>query len=148
MQYNGVYTEYIDKRTDYRMKIIRIAAAIAIIASTSACTSTGDASIKHTTLMEVNQNIHDGVTTASQVHQIYGKPGQKGYENGYEFWVYSFTAGREDGLSIAQDVVGLGMLGERTNNKSKTLTIVFNNGVVLNHSFSTSNFSSSSGIRQ
>ncbi|ANA13983.1 MULTISPECIES: hypothetical protein [Acetobacter] len=130
------------------MKIIRTAVAMVIIASTGACTSSGDASIKHTTLTEVNQNIHDGVTTSSQVHQIYGEPGQKGYENGYEFWVYSFTVGREDGLSIAQDVVGLGMLGARTNNKSKTLTIVFNNGIVLNHSFSTANFSSSSGIRQ
>ncbi|AOW46402.1 hypothetical protein A4S02_06060 [Acetobacter ascendens] len=130
------------------MKIMRAAVALAIIASASACTSTGDVSIKHTTLTEVNQNIHDGLTTVSQVYQIYGEPGQKGYENGYEFWVYSFTAGREDGLSIAQDVVGLGMLGEKSNNKSKTLTIVFNNGIVLSHSFSTSNFSSSSGIRQ
>lgn len=130
------------------MKIIRTAVVTALITITSACTSTGNTSIKHTTLTEVNQNIHDGVTTASQVYQIYGEPGQKGYENGYEFWVYSFTAGREDGLSIAQDVVGLGMLGEKTNNKSKTLTIVFNNSIVLNHSFSTSNFSSSSGLRQ
>lgn len=130
------------------MKIIKTALVIGIIFSANACTSTGNVSIKHTTLTEVNQNIHDGMTTAAQVYQIYGEPGQKGYENGYEFWVYSFTAGREDGLSIAQDVVGLGMLGEKTNNKSKTLTIVFSNGVVLNHSFSTSNFSSSSGLRQ
>ncbi|KDE21247.1 hypothetical protein AZ09_00080 [Acetobacter aceti 1023] len=130
------------------MKIIRFAAVIALIGSTSACTSTGDTSIKHTTLMEVNQNIHDGLTTEAQVRQIYGEPGQKGYENDYEIWIYSFTAGREDGLSIAQDVVGLGMLGERSNNKNKTLTVVFSNGVVLKHSFSTSNFSSSSGLRQ
>ena len=130
------------------MKIIRTAVVTAVIASTSACTSTGDASIKHTTIQEVNQNIHDGVTTSSQVRQIYGEPGQKTYENGYEVWVYSFTSGREDGLSIAQDVVGLGMLGERSNNKNKTLTVVFGNDVVLKHSFTTANYSSGSGLRQ
>lgn len=129
------------------MKIIRTAIVMAIIAGMSACSSTGDASIKKTTIVEVDQNIHDGVTTSSQVHQIYGEPGQKTYENGYEVWIYSFTSGREDGLSIAQDVVGLGMLGERSNNKSKMLTVVLSNGIVLKHSFATSHFSSSSGLR-
>lgn len=128
------------------MKIIRTAIVMAIIAGTGACSSTGDASIKKTTIAEVDQNIHDGVTTSSQVHQIYGEPGQKTYENGYEVWIYSFTSGREDGLSIAQDVVGLGMLGERSNNKSKMLTVVLSNGIVLKHSFATSHFSSSIGL--
>lgn len=81
------------------------------------------------------------------MRQIYGEPGQKTYEDGYEVWIYSFTSGREDGLSIAQDVVGLGMLGERSNNKSKMLTVVLSNGIVLKHSFATSHFSSSSGLR-
>ncbi|KON63166.1 hypothetical protein KOEU_33280 [Komagataeibacter europaeus] len=129
------------------MKIIRTAIVMAIIAGTSACSSAGDASIKKTTIAEVDQNIHDGVTTSSQVRQIYGEPGQKTYEDGYEVWIYSFTSGREDGLSIAQDVVGLGMLGERSNNKSKMLTVVLSNGIVLKHSFATSHFSSSSGLR-
>nr|WP_242402361.1 hypothetical protein [Komagataeibacter kakiaceti] len=76
------------------MKIIRTAIVMAIIAGTSACSSTGDASIKKTTIAEVDQNIHDGVTTSSQVRQIYGEPGQKTYEDGYEVWIYSFTSGR------------------------------------------------------
>lgn len=133
---------------DIPMKNIRTVIALTMLASVSACASGGNASIRNTTITEVDQNIHDGVTTSAQVRQIYGEPSETTYENGHEVWTYSFSSDRSDGLSIAQNVVGLGVLGTKSNSRTKALSITFRNGVVLKHSFSTANSSIGSGLRQ
>jgi hypothetical protein len=65
------------------------------------------------------RNIENNVTTQKQVFGYFGEPGRRGFENGYETWIYSYQ------------YYELGQLRD-----SKELYIVFNkDSTVRSYSF-------------
>lgn len=128
-------------------QIAKIGLATLMLASVAACSSAGDVSMKNVTAAAISQNIHDGVTTAAQVKALYGEPGEVTTEGDSELWIYGYTSGKEDPLSIAQDVTGLGFLGTHSNTKSNILKVTVKNGIVVKHSFTTNHTSGGSDLR-
>jgi len=129
-------------------KMQAILTGMTLVALTACDASGGNQSMKNATATSVNSNIHDGVTTADQVRQIYGTPQETSYEGGNEVWDYNFGASTSDGLSIAQKAVGLGFLGTRNNISANDLLVTIRNGVVISHRFSTKSVNANSGLRQ
>jgi len=130
------------------MNIIRLALAGVMLTAVTACASAGNSSMKNVTVADVDRNVRDGVTTSAQVRQLYGEPGATSYDNGNEVWNYEFVSDRPDGLSMAQDAVGLGFLGTKDSMRSNALELTFRNGIVVHHSFTTKNIGSGSGLRR
>ncbi|GAN91141.1 lipoprotein [Gluconobacter frateurii M-2] len=130
------------------MKMMKTAALAVMLGCLSACSSAGNASLKSVTAADVDRSIRDGVTTSAQLRQLYGEPSETSFENGNELWVYVYSATRQDGLSMVQDVVGLGVLGTRDNAKSNILKVTLHKGIVVHHSFTTSQNTGGSGLRQ
>ncbi|GBR42599.1 hypothetical protein AA101099_2923 [Neoasaia chiangmaiensis NBRC 101099] len=104
--------------------------------------------MKNVTVADIDRNVRDGVTTSAQVRQLYGEPAATSYDNGNEVWNYEFVSDRPDGLSMAQDAVGLGFLGTKDSMRSNALELTFRNGIVVHHSFTTKNIGSGSGLRR
>ncbi|AQS87469.1 hypothetical protein [Neoasaia chiangmaiensis] len=130
------------------MNIIRLALAGVMLTAMTACSSAGNSSMKNVTVADIDRNVRDGVTTSAQVRQLYGEPAATSYDNGNEVWNYEFVSDRPDGLSMAQDAVGLGFLGTKDSMRSNALELTFRNGIVVHHSFTTKNIGSGSGLRR
>lgn len=122
--------------------------SLLVLAGLTACASAGDASMKNITASEVDSAIHDGVTTGDEVQRRFGAPSEISQENGATIWSYAYTSGREDGLSMAQEAVGLSFIGTRTNNESKSLDVTLRNNIVQSHRFAVKHISGGSGVRQ
>ncbi|GAN92498.1 lipoprotein [Gluconobacter thailandicus F149-1 = NBRC 100600] len=130
------------------MTMMKTAALAVVLGCLSACSSAGNASLKSVTAADVDRSIRDGVTTSSQLRQLYGEPSETSFENGNEQWVYVYSSTRQDGLSMVQDVVGLGVLGTRDSAKSNILKVTLHKDIVVHHSFTTSQNTGGSGLRQ
>lgn len=128
--------------------MMKTAALAVVLGCLSACSSAGNASLKSVTAADVDRSIRDGVTTSFQLRQLYGEPSETSFENGNELWVYVYSATRQDGLSMVQDVVGLGVLGTRDSAKSNILKVTLHKDIVVHHSFTTSQNTGGSGLRQ
>ncbi|MFT8715450.1 hypothetical protein [Gluconobacter potus] len=128
--------------------MMKTAALAVVLGCLSACSSAGNASLKSVTAADVDRSIRDGVTTSSQLRQLYGEPSEIANENGNEVWTYEYSSDQADGLSVAQQAVGLGFLGTRTTSNTHVLKVTLHRDIVLHHSFITSHVGGGSGLRQ
>lgn len=131
------------------LKILKTATLAVTLVCLGACSSSaGNSTFKNITATDIERSIHDGVTTASQLRQLYGEPSETAFENGTELWTYGNASSQEDGLSIAQDAVGLSFLGTRSASTTHVLKVTLRRDVVIHHSFITSHVNGGSGLRQ
>ncbi|WP_157765124.1 outer membrane protein assembly factor BamE [Acetobacter senegalensis] len=97
------------------------------------CSSSGNERVEKETDASVSQKIIDGQTTKSQIKQYYGDPDNVDFKTkNQEVWTYTFSKTRTP-VFVSTPFQQV----QKTN--KKTITIYFENNIVVNHAFSSAN---------
>ncbi|GBQ79115.1 lipoprotein [Komagataeibacter intermedius NRIC 0521] len=118
------------------MKRMSIAACLGATLAVAGCASTGNTSIRRETAETIDQKIHDDQTTQQQVRTLFGDPMVISFtDGGHEIWQYDFMTTRPNGTNF---IPYYGVFSSGSRGMRKSLTIIFNNGIVWHHTLSAS----------
>ncbi|WP_432413788.1 hypothetical protein [Pantoea allii] len=116
----------------------KVAGSLLTIIVLSGCASTaGNQSIKNETQQSIASKIIKGRTTEAEVFSIYGEPTSKtSVDSNTERWLYSLVNSK---TTLATYIPIVGLFSNGTDLKTKSLTVLFENGKVETWSLSEGN---------
>jgi len=119
-------------------KITDVLAFSLITCVLSSCSSTaGNQSIRNESQQSITSKIIEGKTTEAEVLSIYGEPTSKTHvDSNNERWLYSLVNSK---MTAATYIPIVGLFSSGTGMKTKSLSIIFENGKVATWSLSEGN---------
>ncbi|QDC11316.1 outer membrane protein assembly factor BamE [Oceanicola sp. D3] len=125
--------------------MIRLLCAALLAAALSACSSSGNMSMKNQTETSVAQMMHPGTTSQIQVQNMLGAPQQKSFTAaGTEIWIYNYERLRPHAVSF---IPGVRMFGRVRKGYQKSLTVLFDEaGMVQKYAMTETDLSVKTGL--
>ncbi|MGK3138684.1 hypothetical protein ACCX84_23175 [Pantoea trifolii] len=123
----------------------KVAGALLTLIVLSGCASTaGNQSIKNETQQSIASKIFKGRTTEAEVLSIYAEPTSKtSVDSNKEMWLYSLVNSK---MTAATYIPIVGLFSNGTDMKTKSLSILFENGKVATWTLSEGNNSVHNGL--
>ncbi|MFM2477713.1 hypothetical protein [Celerinatantimonas sp. MCCC 1A17872] len=126
------------------MKKYIMTGCVLILLALTGCASSGNQSLKNETSATVQSKITKGVTTKSQVRQLFGDPAKTSFTDaGNLIWEYDLADVSSDAVNYIPIV---NWFGSSASGTKKQLIVMFKKDVVFQYSMSNSPVSIKTGL--